>query len=273
MSWRGHLSALIGWLADIRVPRPLRPLVYGLFVRFSGADLGEAQLARDDYPSVTALFVRRLRPGARPICAAPQLPCPADGRLQGAALVGPSGNIEAKGQRFSLDQLLGPARSWLGPGDCLALTVYLSPKDYHRVHCPLQARLLAAYHLGGERYSVSPQSVLRRPSIHAENERVALILEGPAGRFALVLVGALNVGRMRVVGLANGHQGPLARPLEFERGGELGRFELGSTAILLWPQGNPAGPIEPLPGLTPGDPLRMGAAWARFASPPAQFGD
>jgi phosphatidylserine decarboxylase len=266
MNWRARLSALIGWLADIRVPRPLRPLVYGLFARLSGADLSEAQLARDDYPSVTALFVRRLRPGARPICAAPGLPCPADGRLQSAALVGADGRIEAKGQRFSLEELLGPARDWLGPRTCLALTVYLSPKDYHRVHCPLAARLVAAYHLGGARFSVSPQAVERRPSIHAENERVVLLLEGEAGRFALILVGALNVGRMRVVGLANGHQGPLNKPLEFERGGELGRFELGSTAILLWPQDNPAGPLELLPGLEPGSPLRMGAAWARFHS-------
>ena len=142
--------------------------------------------------------------------------------------------------------------------------MYLSPRDYHRVHCPLAANLIAAWTLPGERHSVSPGTVEQRPSIHAENERVVLLLEAAEGRFALVLVGALNVGRIRVVGLPAGHQGPLAKPLAFERGGELGRFELGSTAILLWPRANPRR-LEPLPSLAPDQPLRMGAAWAELS--------
>jgi phosphatidylserine decarboxylase len=264
MSWRQRLSLWIGWAADIRVPRPLRPLVYGLFERLSGADLSEGQLPAREYPSVGALFVRRLRPGARPICPPPGLPCPADGRLQALAQVAADGRFEAKGQRFTRAELLGPADRWLPEGALLALTVYLSPRDYHRVHCPLAARLIGAWTLPGERFSVSPAAVERRPRIHAENERVVLLLEAPEGRFALVLVGALNVGRIRVLGLPAGHQGPLEKPLAFERGGELGRFELGSTAILLWPSGNPRR-LVPSPSLAPDQPLRLGQPWAELA--------
>lgn len=264
MSWRGRLSLFVGWAADIRVPRPLRPLVYGLFARLSGADLSEGQLPAREYPSVGALFVRRLRPGARPICPPPGLPCPADGRLQAIARVSAKGVFEAKGQRFTRAELLGPGDSWLPPGALIGMTVYLSPRDYHRVHCPLEARLLAAWTLPGERFSVAPAVVDRRPAIHAENERVVLVLEAEEGRFALVLVGALNVGRIRVLGLPSAHQGALPQPLRFERGGELGRFELGSTAILIWPEANRRR-LVPLATLEPDQPLRLGAAWGHLA--------
>ena len=227
-------SACAGWLADRGVPRVLRRAVYGGYCRITGADPGEAELALELYPSLGAFFVRRLRAGSRPIDADPRaLVSPCDGTLQALGPVRQGALFQAKGQLYTLRELL------LQPVDEDALegawsaTIYLSPRDYHRVHAPFDLQLSALRWLPGERRSVAPAVLDRVPRLLCSNERVVLELDGPAGRAYLVMVGALNVGRIRVVGVPD--RSSPARPVSCARGSELARFELGSTVVLVVP--------------------------------------
>ena len=247
----------MGWLMDLRLPSFLRAFGVRTFARIVGADLDEARLRPRDYPSLGAFFVRELKTGARvfPTDLA-EFGSPADGRLISAEYVHSDTLLQAKGQPYSAAELLGPAGEGVELEGALALNIYLSPSDYHRVHSPLDARLTAASWLGAARYSVAPKETARRPRVFVSNERVALRLEDDAGPCFLVLVGALNVGRMRVVGVEQG-----AAPTQgaaVERGAELGRFEMGSTVVILLPRlpGRPA--PEPLPGLHLGAKVQMG---------------
>ncbi len=261
--WRATVSHAVGWLADRPVPRAARAPLYRAYARATGADLSESRPPLDGYPNLSAFFVRRLVDGARTWPSAPEVfPSPADGRLQNQGIVDQGSLLQAKGQSYRVGELIGDIAE---PGEldsARAWTVYLSPRDYHRVHCPLTAKLAAAAWQGGDRFSVAPRELSNRPRVFVQNERVALRMESERGPYFLVLVGALNVGRLRVVGLE-----PLARQTSrknpvFQRGEELGRFELGSTVVVVWP-GGPHCP-EPLLGLVEGAPLKMGEPLARF---------
>ncbi|HEX6883745.1 MAG TPA: archaetidylserine decarboxylase [Planctomycetota bacterium] len=248
-------SALVGWLADRGVPRPLRGLVYGSYCRATGADPREAELDMSDYPSLGAFFVRRLRPGARAIDPAPGLlVAPCDGRLQALGRIERGTLLQAKGSAYGLDELLGGPAAELE--DAFTATIYLSPRDYHRVHAPLAATLEEVRWLPGERRSVAPDVLARRARVLATNERAVLALASEVGRAWLVMVGALNVGRIRVVGVEPG-RGPAQR-LDFARGAELARFEMGSTVVLIVPG------ARAVAGLAPGDALRLGQRLATF---------
>ncbi len=254
----------MGWLMDRRLPGFLRAFGVRTFARIVGADLNEARLRPGDYPSLGAFFVRELKTGARVFPDEPAgFGSPADGRLISAERITADTLLQAKGQPYSAAELLGPCGEGVDLGGALALNVYLSPSDYHRVHSPLSARLAAASWLGAARYSVAPKETARRPRVFVSNERVALRLEDDAGPCFLVLVGALNVGRMRVVGVEQG-AAPTAGAT-FERGAELGRFEMGSTVVLILPHvpGRPA--PEPLAGLELGAKVRMGQPLATRA--------
>jgi phosphatidylserine decarboxylase len=240
-------SALVGWLADRGVPRPLRRAVYGAYCRATGADAREAELDLADYPSLGAFFVRRLRPGARPLAPGGLL-APCDGTLQALGRIERGTLVQAKGQDYEVAELLGDAPP--GLEGAWTATIYLSPRDYHRVHAPFAAELTAVRWLGGERRSVAPAVLARVPRVLATNERAVLALRGARGPSWLVMVGALNVGRIRVVGVEPGASP--ARALPFERGGELARFEMGSTVVLVVPG------AAPVAGLAPGAALRLG---------------
>jgi phosphatidylserine decarboxylase len=141
-------------------------------------------------------------------------------------------------------------------------TFYLSPRDYHRVHAPLAADLVGVSWLAGDRFSVAPGVLARRPGVLARNERAVLELSSELGPYYLVMVGALNVGRIRVVGLTPGHDGAVEPPLERDRGAELARFEMGSTIVLISPPGGP----RSIKGLELGDPVRLGQAIGSFST-------
>jgi phosphatidylserine decarboxylase len=251
----------VGWLAERRVPRFLRRSVYGFYCRASGADPREAELEPEGYPSLGAFFVRRLRAGARALDPDPRaLLAPCDGTLQALGRIARGALLQAKGQAYGVGELVG-ARADEPPVEPLlegawTATVYLAPRDYHRVHAPFDARLVEVRWLPGERHSVAPGVLARVPRVLATNERAVLVLEGVHGRAWLVMVGALNVGRIRVVGVEPGAAPP--RPLEFARGSELARFEMGSTVVLVVPR------AEPLDGLAPGARVRLGQELARL---------
>jgi phosphatidylserine decarboxylase len=263
--WRVRVSNAVGWLADREVPRPLRAPLYRAYSRLTGADVAECRPPLEAYPSLSAFFVRRLVDGAR---TWPEdlelLPSPADGRLQAEGRVDAGRILQAKGQSYSLAELVGPVAK---PGEldgAHAWTIYLSPRDYHRVHCPEAGVLERAAWLGGERYSVAPRVLLGREGVFVRNERVALRLVSPTrGPYFVVLVGALNVGRLRVVGLEHRAESSSRKSPHFARGEELGRFEMGSTVVLVFP----AGPHQPAPleGVAEGAVLRLGQPLARYA--------
>jgi phosphatidylserine decarboxylase len=234
---RRGLSHLVGALADLPLPRPLRGPVHRAFAAYAGADLDEVELPLAEYPSLGAFFVRRLKPGARVLPADPRaLASPVDGRVQALHVASAGLTLQAKGRSYRLGDLLGPlgAGADLEGADCL--TIYLSPRDYHRIHAPFAARLERAHWIDGERHSVAPR-VLERRAVLDVNERCVLEFSLAGRRAWMVLVGALNVGRMKVVDVAQDHAAPTMVGREIARGEELARFEMGSTIVLVLPRG------------------------------------
>jgi phosphatidylserine decarboxylase len=179
--------------------------------------------------------------------------------------------FQAKGMDYSLPELLGGDEGWAQrfAGGRFA-TVYLSPRDYHRVHMPLAGRLKAMVHVPGRLFSVNRVTTGLVPRLFARNERVVCLFEGEAGPMAVILVGAIFVGSMDTVwaGQITPRRGrPPAREtcgahsfVELAKGEEMGRFNMGSTVILLFPPGA----VEWDSGLKPGDPVHMGQRLGRI---------
>ncbi|HTF89851.1 MAG TPA: archaetidylserine decarboxylase [Planctomycetota bacterium] len=255
-------SRLFGWLADLRLPTFLRAPVYRAYARLTGADLSELRLALADHPSLGAFFIRRLKDGARVFPSDPLvLPSPVDGRVQSLCPIESGCVLQAKGRSYAVEELLGDARLAAEVQGGHAWTIYLSPRDYHRIHAPLDCTLSELTWISGSLYSVAPKVLARRPKVLSINERAVLRLQTDRGPFFLVAVGALNVGRIRVVGVEP--QAPAPKPpLHFSRGAELARFEMGSTVVLL---SGPGG-YAPLPSLGVGDALKMGEPIGRLGA-------
>ena len=249
---------------------PWKNFLIRQITRRFGVDLGEA-LEGDiaAYPHFNAFFTRALKPGARPIDPDPAaLLCPADGRISQAGLIRDGRIFQAKGQDFSAAELLADAAAAEPYRDGRFVTVYLSPRDYHRVHMPLAGKLVATCHVPGRIFSVAPLAVQSIPGLFARNERLVCHFDGENGPFALVLVGALLVSSVSTVW--GGLQiPPYARRIsttewrqhevELARGAEMGRFLLGSTVVLLWPHGT----LKFNPAWAPGGAVRMGQAMGK----------
>ncbi len=258
------LSALMYRFARLRW-RSLSDLLIRAFARRFRVDMSEA-LEPDlgAYPSFNAFFTRALKPGARPLPASPTaIACPADGSLSQQGDIHADRLFQAKGLDYGLEELVGDtawARRFQGGSFA---TIYLSPRDYHRVHMPLTGRLREMIHIPGRLFSVNGATARLVPRLFARNERVVCLFEGEAGPFALILVGAIFVGGMETVwaGEVTPARGEPPRrhygddePLDLARGAEMGRFNMGSTVILLFPPGAVTWDGE----LAPGVALRMG---------------
>lgn len=204
-----------------------------------------AEAAQSDpcrYDSFNEFFTRALKSGARPIADGAQtLVSPVDGRVSEAGILDRDWLLQAKGRRYSLPALLA-AQPWAArfAGGSFA-TIYLAPFDYHRVHMPLRGELADTVYVPGRLFSVNAVTAQLVPGLFTRNERVLTLFDTACGRFALVLVGALNVGSMATVWA--GDITPAARrvvtripgpPTTLEKGAELGRFNMGSTVILLF---------------------------------------
>ena len=258
---RRALSRLVGWAADRRIPTPLRAPVYRAYARATGADLAEVRLPLEGFASLGQFFVRELVDGARVVSRDPTHLCsPVDGTLQALGQVDRGSVLQAKGRAYRLLDLLGGKPRDDDLEGATAWTIYLSPRDYHRIHAPESGRLASVEWHPGARYSVAPK-VLERRDVLAINERAVLEYDTDRGRLLLVLVGALNVGRIRVVGVDPTHRGALPAPRIFARGAELARFEMGSTIVLITPPGS----ARPLDGLAVGAHVRLGEPIGRFA--------
>ena len=259
------LSRLIGALARAHWLR--RPLI-ALFMRAYRPDLRDA--AEPDpraYPSFNAFFTRALRPGARaPADPERAIVSPVDGTISALGSISAGRLLQAKGHDYALDALLagdGALAAHLRAG--WFMTIYLAPFNYHRIHMALGGRLLGARYVPGRLFSVNDTTARLVSNLFARNERVVLEFEGGCGRYALVMVGALFVGSMSTVWHGDiaprGGRGPRPLPLpgsgpapELPRGAELGRFNMGSTVILLLPEA--AGGWAN--GLSSGSVLRVG---------------
>lgn len=239
------LSRLIGLLAHSTNPWVKNTFIQGFVDRYQ-PNMNEA-LVSDPlaYPSFNAFFTRELKEGARPICASPNsLACPADGAISQLGTIQDGSIFQAKGHEFQLSDLLGGSHAVeaeLMNGKFM--TVYLSPKDYHRVHIPAAATLTATRFVPGRLFSVNPVTTSTLPRLFARNERLVCIFETDFGPMVVVLVGAMIVASIKTVW--SGVVAPLRRkvsetkhnqsPIQFEKGDEIGQFLLGSTAIVLLP--------------------------------------
>ncbi len=239
------------------------------FIARYGVNMAEAADPRPEaYASFNDFFTRALKPGARPLADAPWI-CPVDGAISQFGAIEGDQIFQAKGHRYGTTALVG------GDGALAAhfhgghfATLYLSPKDYHRIHMPCAGRLLRMIHVPGDLFSVNPATARGVPGLFARNERVVCVFEGTDGRpWVLVLVGATIVGSMATVwhGVVNPPRpgmlrewGYLDRDLRLERGAEMGRFLLGSTVVMLFPPG----PMRFNPGWAPGGAIRMGEVMA-----------
>jgi phosphatidylserine decarboxylase len=234
------------------------------FANAYGVDLSEAELpSPSDYPSFNAFFTRALKPDARPVAGGPEtVVAPADGVVTEFGAITGDTLLQAKGMRYSLAELLGePGFAAERFHDGEFCTIYLAPHNYHRVHMPTDGALVRARYLPGERFSVSRATAEAIPRLFCRNERVACFFDTPLGPLAVVLVGALNVSSISLV-----HRGEIASgppqewseptPLPLPRGAELGRFNLGSTVVLVFAPGM----VRWSETLADGAPLRMGEA-------------
>lgn len=238
------------------------------FVGKYGVNMAEA--ANPDitsYPTFNEFFTRALKPGARPLAAA-DLVCPVDGAISQFGAIEGDQILQAKGHAYSTAALVGGDRELAArfEGGSFA-TIYLSPKDYHRIHMPADGRLLRMIYVPGALFSVNPATARGVPGLFARNERVVCVFESAHGPFVLVLVGATIVGSMATVwhGVVNPPRTRQVRqwrydeqPVELRQGDEMGRFLLGSTVVMLFP----AGPCRFNPAWAPGVTVRLGEAMA-----------
>ncbi len=265
------LGRLVYWASRVETPW-FKNLLIGSFCRLYPIRLDEAEEPdAGRYPSFNAFFTRALRDDARPQDPDPLgILCPADGRVQQAGRIERGQLLQAKGLYYGVDELLADPQALQRYDGGQFLTVYLAPQDYHRVHAPLVGRLRSMHYAPGALWSVNERTVSAIPEIFAVNERLCFHFEGDRCDFALVMVGALNVASISTVWA--GEVLPLKprqsrhwqygerSSIQLDRGAELGRFNLGSTVILLLPPG--AGQLHAT--LEPGEALRVGQRVGRL---------
>jgi phosphatidylserine decarboxylase len=239
------------------------------FVGKYGVDMSEAAVADiAAYASFNDFFTRALKPGARPLADA-DLICPVDGTISQFGRIEQDQIVQAKGHRYSTTALVGGDRTLAQRfHDGSFATLYLSPRDYHRIHMPCDGTLTRMIHVPGALVSVNPVTARGVPGLFARNERVVCVFDSPrVGSFVLTLVGATIVGSMATVwhGPVNATRVPRVREWSYddgaillEQGAEMGRFMLGSTVVLLFPQGD----LAFNPAWAPGRPIRLGEAMA-----------
>ncbi|MDR3669638.1 MAG: archaetidylserine decarboxylase [Holophaga sp.] len=265
-------SAAVGWAASRVLPAALRGPLLGRFARAYRLDLDEAEFPLEGYPSLQALFTRRLKPGIRPQEA--PLPgsvnSPVDGRMVACGRIEAGQAIQAKGLPYRVEELLKhdpDARRFEGGH---YLTLYLSPQDYHRIHVPFTGRVAAVGRVEGELWPVNEASTTHVPRLYERNRRATWVAEGTGPdqglELAAVLVGATHVGGVLIAPRwLQGRELPVDGALPVDQlpcqpGEDLGTFQFGSTVVLLigGPQAARWAPVRT------GGPVRVGQRLGRF---------
>lgn len=263
----GHLiSRLTHAFTRVRHPGIKNPFT-AWFIRHFKVNMDEA-LESDPhaYEHFNAFFTRELKPGVRPIVDGEgELACPVDGAVSQARAIEDGRIFQAKGHDYSLETLLGGSAERAKPfhGGSFA-TIYLSPRDYHRIHMPVTGTLREMVHVPGRLFSVNPATTRVIPGLFARNERVVAIFDTEFGPMAMVNVGAVNVGSIETVwaGEVTPPAGRVVRSWHYEgdeaitleKGAEMGRFNMGSTVIVVF------GPdvVEWAEAIQPGAPVKLG---------------
>ncbi len=259
------LSRLMGNLTHSRIPWLKNLLIRG-FSRWFDIDINEAVNSDpQDYPCFNDFFTRQLKPGARPTPEDQNIVIsPADGAISQIGTLTSQWLIQAKGRDYSVSALLGEPEIGSPFNEGEFATIYLSPRDYHRVHMPVSGTLRQMIHVPGRLFSVNPATAAAVDNLFARNERVVCLFDTEAGPMALVLVGALLVASIETVwhGVVTPpsqretrHWHYAEGDIRLQRGDEMGRFNMGSTVIILFSReavrwANPA----------PGRELKMGEA-------------
>ena len=287
-SWREQLQAVPQYLLPqhllsagmYRLTRcrwePLKNLLIRSVIQHYRVDMDlAAQADYRQYQSFNEFFTRQLKTGVRPIAdGAAAVVCPVDGTISQIGDIQDTGIFQAKGHTFDLAGLIaGEAQLVTSFRNGKFITLYLSPRDYHRIHMPLSGQLIQMIYVPGRLFSVNRATSRCIPGLYARNERLINIFQTSAGLMGVILVGAIFVGSMETVWA--GQITPAARreqriwdyrdpgrAVRLDRGEELGRFNMGSTVILLFEPGR----IEWLEPLKADDQVVMGQAMAKIAS-------
>ena len=267
ISWCVFQIARIRW-------RPLKNLTIWIYTRLHAVNMKEAVIADHyAYESLNAFFTRALKPESRPLDdPADSWICPVDGTVSQAGLIDDGRIFQAKGRYFSLTELLaGDQTTAARFRNGKFATLYLSPRDYHRIHMPSDAELKHMTYVPGRLFSVAPYTVKSIPRLFSRNERVICEFDSRDGPFLMVLVGAINVSATETVwhGLVTSDHGKIMRfdyaagEVSLQRGDEMGRFNLGSTVILITPQS-----FELDAEIFADQPVRMGRRFGQVMKSP-----
>jgi phosphatidylserine decarboxylase len=261
---KNALSRAVGALTRWRAPAPVRLAAMRAFARRYGIDLSECPDV-EVYRSFGEFFARPLRPGLRPVAPGDEVVVsPVDAVVSETGVAAGGRLVQAKGIDYTAAALLGDGALAAGLEGGAYATLYLSPRDYHRIHFPLGGAITGWRYVPGRLWPVNPASVRTVPGLFAVNERLVTALDTPLGRCAVVAVGATVVGRVHAyydptVPHTNQPSAPVRRrdyetPIPVEKGQELGAFEMGSTVILLFERGR----VRLDPRLAPGARVRVG---------------
>lgn len=275
---QGALSRGFGHIADVRLPAALRAPVLSSFAGMMGINVEEAEHSFAAYGSINEFFVRRLRPGARPIDARhDHLVSPVDGVIGQYGAIRDGTLMQAKGRSYSAAALLDDAEAARAYDNGTFLTIYLSPRHYHRIHAPHAGSITRADHIPGALLPVNQPSVQHIDALFPRNERLLCYIRGDFGTTAAVAVGAYNVGRISAAfdpawqdgGSVTNRAGAerttrtYVPPVAIEAGAEIMAFHLGSTIVMLYDR-----PVTLDHSLHPGAEVRMGTSVGKWAQSP-----
>ena len=269
---QGQLSRGFGRVADVRIPRGLREAVLRMFANALGIDVDEAELPLSEYETLNKFFVRRLRPGVRTWPTDQSVVAsPVDGIVGQIGLIGDGQLLQAKGRSYTVAQLLDDEAQARQYSSGAYVTIYLSPRHYHRIHTPVQGEVRNARHVPGALLPVNAAAVMHVDAVFTRNERLITYVDSLAGRVAIVAIGAYNVGRISAAfdPSWSGEEGvdwvtnrkvlePETRhysPAKVVRiGDEIMAFHLGSTVVLLFETDS----IDLYSVLAPGAEVKVG---------------
>ena len=264
------LSRLVHAIMRIRLA-PVKNTQIALIGSMVGVEWAEAKIENvSEFENFNAFFTRELANGMRPIDPDPiSFICPSDGRISECGRITNDRILQAKGHHYSIRSLLANDPSSKEFINGFFHTIYLAPRDYHRVHMPIAGKLQRMIHVPGRLFSVAPYTVRQVPDLFARNERVVSLFETTHGPMAVVLVGAMLVSSMETVwsGVVTPPRGRKVvhgdwsrRDIKLKKGEEMGRFNMGSTVIVLLPPGAVSS-IEPYES---GDVMVMGQKLGRL---------
>lgn len=245
---KNQLSFILGRLAHARFPYALQQAAIRWFVRRYGVNVSEISCDISKFRTLGEFFVRELRPEVRPI--ANGVTSPADGKIIQHGLIEEGALLQVKGQAQQIKQLLRDSELAKAYDGGYFITFYLSPRDYHRVHSPVAGLITDSYYIPGKLWPVNTWSVANIANLYGVNERIVTVIESDFGRVSVVMIGATNVGSIRmsyddlisnglgrVFGRAKGEHRHYTSPHPIHRGGWLGSFHLGSSVIILFEPG------------------------------------